>query len=601
MALAPPVRFRMLGPLEFFDGRQWTSIGAAKQRALLAVLLINANRAVAADQLVAELWGERPPASAAGLLAGYVWRIRRSIGDHNGRTLATRAPGYQLVVPPGAADIHDYERLVATGRRDLAAGDLAGGVASLTDALNLWRGAPLADVPLVPSVLAETARLEEARLAVVEARIEAEVGLGRHESLLAELKQLVSQFPLRERLHAHLMVALYRTGQQAEALGAYRDLRRLLIDELGIEPSQPLRELQSRILREDPTLLHTEAPATTAPRVAVVRTLPPDVPVFVDRQQELARIVTRLTDGGQRCAAHGMAGVGKTALAVHAAYQVADQFPDGQVYLDLSAPRPVNRLLSALAVPPDDVPADGEQAAALLRTVLAGRRILLVLDNVVDTEGIRRFLPTTPGAAVIMAGRPAPTTVDGSGLLHLRTLSAPTAVNLVRRYVGADRVDADPDAAARLALLCDHLPLALRIAATRLAQRPEWTVRDFATRLADPGRRLDALTCDGLSIRESLREGVRILRRSGDLSATRALRLLGVLDVPTVDTATLAAALELPPGLAEFAAERLVDAGLIETLSIDRYRVPGLVRLFARGEYATTAGDRAAVSSRHHR
>jgi hypothetical protein len=257
--------------------------------------------------------------------------------------------------------------------------------------------------------------------------------------------------------------------------------------------------------------------------------------------------------------------------------------------------------LTALAVPPGDVPPDEEQAAALLRTVLAGRRILLVLDNVVDTEGIRRFLPTTPGAAVIMAGRPAPTTVDGSGLLHLRTLPPPAAVNLVRRYVGADRVDADPDAAARLAVLCDCLPLALRIAATRLAQRPEWTVRDFATRLADPGRRLDALTCDGLSVRDSLREGVRILRRTGDLSATRALRLLGVLDVPTVDTAALAAALELPEGLAELAAERLVDAGLIETLSIDRYRVPDLVRLFARGEYATTAGDRAAVSSRHHR
>src|SRR5215211_1345229 len=235
-AVSSPARFRLLGPLEFFDGQRWSSISAPKQRALLAVLLINANRTVPTDQLLAELWGEQPPASAAGLLAGYVWRLRRCLGDRDGRTLVTRAPGYQLMVPRGATDVHEYEDLIAVGRRSLAAGDLAGAVARLTAALDLWRGGPFADVALVPSVLAESARLEEARLAVVEARIETEIGLGRHESLLPELKLMISQFPLRERLHAHLMVALYRTGQQAEALGAYRDLRQLLVDELGIEP-----------------------------------------------------------------------------------------------------------------------------------------------------------------------------------------------------------------------------------------------------------------------------------------------------------------------------------------------------------------------------
>lgn len=605
--MSSPLRFRLLGPLEFFDGRRWSSIGAAKQRALLAILLVNANRAVATDQLVAELWGEQRPASAAGLLAGYIWRLRRSLGDPEGHTLATRTPGYQLVVPPGTLDVHDYEAMVAAGRRNLAAGDLANAVATLSGALELWRGAPLADVALVQSVLTESARLEESRLAVVEARIGAEIGLGRHEALLPELKLMVSQYPLRERLHAHLMVALYRTGQQAEALGAYRDLRKLLIDELGIEPTKPLRELQQRILREDPLLqerVEAAPRATTVLRLAVPRTLPADVPVFVDREQELARITSRLLDGGQRCAVHGLAGAGKTTLAVHAAHRIAGRFPDGQVYLNLGACgaqaplRPVEaigRLLAALAVPAADIPVEEERAAALLRTALAGRRVVTVLDDVLDTGQIRQLLPATPGCAVILTSRPGTAAVDGSGQLRLGRLPVAAAVNLVRRYAGAERVDADLDAAAQVAQHCEYLPLALRIAATRLAQRPEWTVRGFAARLADPQRRLDALACDGLSVRASLRASARLLQRVGDPSATRTLRLLGVLDLAVLRTDTLAVLLEEPSQVAEATAERLVDAGLIEAMKIDHYRVPEMVRLFARGEYVTAEDERSAT------
>lgn len=604
--MSSPVRFRLLGPLEFFDGRQWSSIGAPKQRALLAVLLINANRAVSADLLMAELWGERPPPSAAGLLAGYVWRLRSGLGDPEGRMLSTRAPGYQLVLPPGATDVDEYEELVAAGRKSLAEGDLSSAATTLTEALGMWRGTPLADVALVPSVLPESARLEEARLAVVEARIEAEIGLGRHEALLPELKLMVSQYPLRERLHAHLMVALYRSGQQAEALGAYRDLRRLLVDELGVEPSKPLRELQGRILRDD---LLPEAPrhttsTTAVPRPAVPSTLPPDVPAFIGRNRELAWIISRLTGGEQRCAVHGMAGVGKTTLAVHAAHRLTASFPDGQVYLSLGAsaahgPMPpidaIGRLLAVLGVRAADIPPDEEGAAALLRTALAGRRVVTVLDDVAGSEQIRRLLPAAPGCAVILTGRPASTAVDGSGLLRLGRLPMTAATELIRRYAGAARVDTDLAATARLVRLCDHLPLALRIAATRLAQRPEWTVDEFAARLADPRRRLDALTCDGLSVRAGLQAGVRLLRHFADPLATRALGQLGVLDLPVVSTAALAAALDIPVHLAEPAAERLVDAGLIETLRMDRYRVPGLVRLFAVGEYATADEERTTT------
>ncbi|WP_410579876.1 BTAD domain-containing putative transcriptional regulator [Amycolatopsis sp. lyj-108] len=582
-------------------------MGAPKQRALLAVLLINANRAVSADQLMAELWGERPPPSAAGLLAGYVWRLRNGLGDPGGRMLSTRAPGYRLVLPAGATDVDEYEGLVVAGRKSLAEGDLSSAVAALTEGLGMWRGTPMADVAMVPSVLAESARLEEARVAVVEARIEAEIGLGGHEALLPELKLMVSQFPLRERLHAHLMVALYRSGQQAEALGAYRDLRRLLVDELGVEPSKPLRELQGRILRDDPLLLEAPrrtTPATAVPRLAVPRTLPPDVPAFIGRERELSWITARLTGGEQHCAVHGMAGVGKTALAVHAAHRVARSFPDGQVHLNLGAsathgPTPpvdaIGRLLAALGVPVADIPPDEEGAAALLRSALADRRVIIVLDDVADSEQIRRLLPAAPGCAVILTSRPASTAVDGSGLLRLGRLPTTAATALIRRYAGAPRVDTDLAATVRLAELCDHLPLALRIAATRLARRPEWTVGEFAARLADPVRRLDALTCDGLSVRDGLRAGVRLLSRVADPFATCALGQLGVLDLPVVSTAALAAALDLPVALAESAAERLVDAGLIETVRMDRYRVPGLVRLFATDEYVTADEERTST------
>lgn len=597
-------RFRLLGPLEFRAGPEWTPVGAAKQRALLAVLLVNANRSVAAHKLVSELWGERPPASAAGLLAGYVWRLRRSLGDHNGRTLATRAPGYQLVVPAGAVDVHVYEALVAEGRRGLAAGDLAGGVAALTEAEGLWRGRPLADVAPAPSVLAEVARLEEARLADVEARIDAEIGLGRHESLLPELKQMVSQYPLRERLHAHLMVAMCRTGQQAEALGAYRDLRQLLVEELGIEPSKPLRELHRRILHEDPLLMATVADTarvTATPRPAVPRTLPPDVPVFVGRAEETTRLTARLAAGEQRCGVHGMAGAGKTSLAVHAAHRVAAHFPDGLVYLDLGASgaraplRPAEaaaRLLAVLGMPVGDQPDD---ATASLRTALVGRRILFVFDDVFDGAQVDRLLPTTPGCAVVIVGRPATTAVVGADLSRLGRLPAPAATELLRAYAGADRVATDPAAADRIARHCDYLPLALRIAATRLAQRPKWTVGEFAARLADPRRRLDALTRDGLSVRECLRAGVRLLGRAGDHDPARTLRLLGALDLPVVPATALAALLGVSERDADATAERLVDAGLVEALSIDQYRVPDLVRLFARDEYVPADEDHAAT------
>lgn len=532
------MRFRILGAVEVFDGSSWRTIGSAKQRALLASLLLNANQVVPADRLVSDLWPDGPPASASGLLAGYVWRLRHALRDDG--VLKTRAPGYQLVVPSGAMDVHYYETLVAQGR---AASDLEEAVSAFSRALAVFRDVPYADVPLTPSVLAERARLEESQLSVVEARIDAEIKLDRHEALLPELKLLVSQFPLRERLHAHLMLVLYKCGHQADALGTYRDLRRLLVNELGIEPSKPLRDLQQRILREDPTLLGA-APVRVRPRAPAPRG------VLVGRSREVAAVAEKLAED-QVCAVHGPVGVGKTALAAHAAFAAAARFPVGVLHFS-----------SAEALP----------------TLPPG--VLAVLDDVTDVGTI------PAGVGVLVTSRGPVRGVPGRSHVKLNRLSANASAELLKAHVGERAGPVE-----EIARWCEHLPLALRLAGDRLATRPDWPLRDFADRLADPRRRLDLLSWQENSVRDRLQTALDGLS-AAELST---LRLLGALDLPVVATDTVGALIGRSETEALVIAEQLVDAGLLETLTMDRYRVPDLVRLFARERQD---GDAAPAISR---
>ncbi|MEU7477860.1 AfsR/SARP family transcriptional regulator [Lentzea sp. NPDC042327] len=532
------MRFRILGAVEVFDGSSWRAIGSAKQRALLASLLLNANQVVPAERLISDLWPDGPPASASGLLAGYVWRLRHALRDDG--VLLTRAPGYQLAVPSGAMDVHYYETLVAQGR---AASDLEEAVSAFTRALAVFRDVPYADVPLTPSVLAERARLEESQLSVVEARIGAEIKLDRHEALLPELKLLVSQFPLRERLHAHLMLVLYKCGHQADALGTYRDLRRLLVNELGIEPSKPLRDLQQRILQEDPSLLGP-APVRARPRT------PPPRGLLIGRSREIAAVAGLLA-AGQVCAVHGPVGVGKTALAAHAAFSVAAHFPVGVLHFS---------------------------AAEALHSLPPG--VLAVLDDVPDVGVV------PAGVGVLVTSRGPVRGVPGRAHVHLGRLSGAAAAELLRAHVG-DR----EGPAAEIARLCERLPLALRLAGDRLATRPDWSLADFAARLADPRRRLDLLSWQDTSVRDRLAgawDGLATAERS-------ALRLLGALDLPVVAADTIGALIGRSETEASLIAERLIDAGLLESVTIDRYRVPDLVRLFARERQE---GDASAAISR---
>ncbi|SCL73439.1 AfsR/SARP family transcriptional regulator [Micromonospora peucetia] len=593
------IKFRILGPVEYHDGENWVPIKAAKQRTLMALLLLNANHLVSAQQLHSELWNDGPSSHVGSLLAGCVWRLRAAIGDSAGETLLTRPAGYQLAVPSGGLDLHEYESLVASGRMQRASGNLVEAMRSFSAALELWRGSPLADVALTSSIMAESARLEESRLAVLEANFGMRIALGQHEDVLPELKLLVAQHPLRERLHEHLMMALYRTGQQAEALGAYRDLHHLLSDELGIVPSRPLRELQQRILEEDPRLNdHGALPVATAsgpgePAVspeAAPCLLPHQPSLFVGRTSELAAIVGLLAEGRPAVAIHGLAGSGKSALAIAAAHASAGDFPGGRVYVDMrgttgsSALRPDQAMQLVLRSFGTEQ-GSGGAAVPHAWTGPAGGRALIVLDNVRDSDQIQEFLSVPPGCSLIVTSRSPIGGMDGLRHLRLGRLTVSASIDLLRQSVGTPRIDTEPAFASELARSCDYLPFALRLAADRLATRPDWSVADFARYVAEPHQRLDFLAGGNVSLRDSLLASLPLLSdESGGtaVTAVMALRRLGFLDLTIVTVEALAVLFGTREGEAHKIAERLVDVGLIESLAIDRYRVPQSVRALAR-------------------
>jgi DNA-binding SARP family transcriptional activator len=590
---APPARprFRLMGPLEFHDGVQWRGIGSAKQRALLAILLLKADQVVSLEQLVAELWDDHPPASASGLVAGYAWRLRRALDDGDSQVLTTRSPGYRLVAAPETIDTGECERLIRQAHTDLTAGLLESAVEGFEAALALWRGVPLADVRPTPLVMAEVARLEETWIATVEARIGAELELGRHSLLLPELKVLVSQHPLREGLHAHLMTALYRDGQQAVALGAYRDLRRLLVDELGIDPSESLRELEQRILRNDPSLRLHRPGARPAARITTsglsAARFPADPVTLHGRDAELARLVDGVR-AGRMGVVQGLAGAGKTVLAVRAAHELAADYPDGLVFIPMGGGSPDGPAEAAWALravaetigpsPASSHPAGGWSA------LLTGRRVLVVLDDVATAAQVRVLGPVPAGSALIVTSRSGLTALDGAARVPVGSLDTEDALDMLRDHLGAERVDAEPEAARTLVQRCDALPLALRIATARLATRQNWSLSAFAARLADPAGCLDTLVCESMAMRDSLACAVRVLARYGDSDglALQALCLLSQLDRGTVSVPALAALVGPSPAAAEVAAERMVDAGLAEALPDGRYRIPELVRAYVR-------------------
>jgi DNA-binding SARP family transcriptional activator len=596
------MQFRLLGPVEVGDGHERIDLGGAKQRALLALLLLYANRTVRRAQVVDWLWDVEPPRTAGDLVLEYVSRLRRALrrcpGEPSGQRLRTQPSGYLLQVEPGELDLDCFEGLVDQAQQAVAAGELELAAGLLRQGLGLWRGPALASLPSTLAVDAERARLEEARLVALEERLELDLRLGRHAQLVGELELLVASHPDREYLRRQLMLALYRSGRKAEALTVYRDTRKMLVEELGLEPSLALQELERAILRADPALEPVLPTASAPPDKAGARhgpcELPPDVDDFTGRQASVAEVQELLE--GERATAiviaavAGKAGVGKTALAVHVAHRLRASFPDGQLYVNLRGAEAqaldpaevLARFLRSLGLEGPAIATGLEGRVRQYRARLADRRVLVVLDNAASEAQVRPLLPGSPGCAALVTSRSWLSGLEAAHLLTLEVLQPDQAIALLAKLAGARRVAAEPQAAQAIADLCGYLPLAVRIAGARLQSRPDWPLGLLAERLGDERRRLDELAAGDLEVRAS----VALSYQGRTQEERRLFRLLGLLLAPSFPAWVAAEVLGAELGAAEGLLERLVDAQLVESAGLDqagqlRYRLHDLLRLFA--------------------
>ncbi|MGY3202370.1 BTAD domain-containing putative transcriptional regulator [Streptomyces sp. TE5632] len=604
----PALRFSVLGPVRAWRGGEPVSTGSPQQRALLAALLLRRGRTATAAELIDALWGEEPPSQALAALRTYASRLRKVLDPG---ILVSESGGYAVRGPgEGALDAEVAQRLAAEAERAKHAGDLCTARTLLDRALALWDGETLAGIP-GPYAEAQRVRLEEWRLQLVETRLDMDLEQGCHAEAVSELTALTAAHPLRERLRELLMLALYRSGRQAEALAVYADTRRLLADELGVDPRPGLRELQQRILQADPHLAEPSSPAPPEPAAAPVRPaqLPATVQDFTGRASFVRELGAILSSAEGRVMAvsalAGIGGVGKTTLAVHVAHQARAGFPDGQLYVDLQgagqrAAEPetvLGAFLRALGTADSAIPDSLEERAALYRSVLDGRRVLVLLDNARDAAQVRPLLPGTEGCAALVTSRVRMVDLAGAHLVDLDVMSPDEALALFTKIVGEERVAAEREAALDVVAACGFLPLALRIAASRLAARRTWTVSVLAAKLADERRRLDELQAGDLAVKATFELGYGQL----EPAQARAFRLLGLADGPDISLAAAAAVLDLPADDTEDLLESLVDTSLLESAAPGRYRLHDLVRLYARAcaeRDEHPPGERAAALSR---
>ncbi len=558
------MEFGLLGPLLIRDGDTVVPALAPRQRALLAALLLDAGRVVAVGDLAETVWDGQPPPGARAALHTAVQRLRVALGPDGRRLIRTQSPGYLLQLGEGALDLQQFAELAARGEASARVGQWAQARADFAAALALYRGEPLTDVPSEVLRARVVPYLAERRLGVLESRIEADLHDGDPGPLVGELRQLVTAHPLRERFHTQLMLALCQAGRQVDALAAYQDLRRALADELGVDPGPEAQRLHQRILRGDASLLDgSRGPAgggvagvadghagdgATGP--AVPRQLPAAVRHFAGRVPELRSLARLLEAPGAAgtvviSAIDGTAGIGKTALAVRFAHQVADRFPDGQLYVNLrgfgpSAPpvppaEALRGFLTALAVPAAAIPSGIEAQAALYRSLLAGSRMLIVLDNASDAEHVRVLLPGSAACLVLVTSRRQLTSLvatEGASPLTLGLLSLVEARELLTRLLGAARVTAEPAAADELIGLCARLPLALSVVAARAAARPGFPLAVLAAELRDARGRLDAL--DGGDAASDVRAAFSWSYHQLGGPAAQMFRLLGTHPGPDI-------------------------------------------------------------------
>ncbi|MFJ3516493.1 MULTISPECIES: BTAD domain-containing putative transcriptional regulator [unclassified Streptomyces] len=582
-------RFAVLGPVRAWRGAEALPSGTPQQRALLAVLLLRDGRTATAPELIDAIWGEDPPQQALATIRTYASRLRKVVAPG---LLVTESGGYAIRLRSAATlDLGVARSLAADAETARAAGDRSLARTLLARALDLWEGEPLAGIP-GPAASTERTRLAEWRLQLLEARLDLDLEVGHHAEAVSELTALTAAHPLRERLRELLMLALYRSGRQAEALAVYADTRRLLADELGVDPRPELSALQQRILNADADLARAEDPAPAAATVHVrPAQLPATVPDFTGRSSFVAELGAILGGGAHDqvmavSALAGIGGVGKTTLAVHVAHAARPHFPDGQLYVDLQGTeaRPaepeavLGSFLRALGTPDTAIPDSPADRAALYRSILDGRRVLVLLDNARDAAQVRPLLPGTAGCAALVTSRVRMAGLAGAHLVDLDVMSPDEALQLFTRIVGEERVRAERQAALNVVGACGFLPLAIRIAASRLAARRTWTVSVLAAKLADERRRLDELQAGDLAVKATFELGYGQL----EPAQQRAFRLLGLADGPDISLSAAAAVLDLPEYDTEDLLEALVDCSLLESAAPGRYRFHDLVRLYAR-------------------
>jgi DNA-binding SARP family transcriptional activator/tetratricopeptide (TPR) repeat protein len=557
-----------------------------REATVLAMLALHAGRPVPADWLAGAVWSSTAPRDSRGQVHGCVSRLRRKLAAG---VIVTDPAGYRLVVDdPRQIDLLAFRDLVDQARAAAGARLAEQARRHYRDALGLWRGPALAGLGS-PTVRRLAAGLDEEHLRAREECFDLELSMDAGGELAPELTDLCQRHPYREALHRALMLTLFRAGRQADALAAYQRVRTQLVTELGQEPGPALRQLHQRILVGDESLLPDHGHPSTAPTAQAGRCLPRTIGDFTGRETELAWVDDAARNPDPYAplilAIDGMPGVGKTSLAVRAAHLLADSYPDGQLFIDLhghSEQGPVQptaalgTLLRQLGTPPSQVPTDLDERVERWRSTLAGRRILLLLDNAATTTQITPLLPAGAGALVLVTSRRRLLDLTGARTLTMDTLLPDEAVAILARIAG-DRVLAEPESAAEVAKRCGHLPLALRMAAARLAHRPHWRVRDLADRLADPHQPLTGLAAGDHTIADAFTLSYYQLTPG----TQRTFRLLGLHPGEDLDPHVAAALTGATLAEARQDLDELVDAHLLDEVHAHRYRLHDLVRTYA--------------------
>jgi DNA-binding SARP family transcriptional activator/tetratricopeptide (TPR) repeat protein len=609
-----------------------TPVAQPLLRVLLASLALADGHVVSGGALIDALWGEDASRDRERNLQARVSALRRLLSEAEpgrGEARVVRvSDGYRLLIAPDAIDVHRFRVLSERARDAVRANDASGAAALYRRALGLWRGPALADAaPWSTRLVGEAARLEELRVAATEERLACDLSLGEHAHVVGELTQLGGEFPLRERLTGLLMLALWRCGRRGEALAAFDRTRQVLATELGLDPGLELRELHARLLADDPSLsLAAERPAGRSPSgaagtsppvssngqgavaaVAIPRQLPVGVGDFTGRATELA-LLDSLLDSPARpaggvvvAAVRGMAGVGKTALAVHWARTVADRFRDGQLYVNLrgfdpdgtpvTADEAISWLLSALGVPGPSIPASAQARAGLYRSMLADRRVLLLLDNAGDAAQVRPLLAGGSGCFAVVTSRSTLAglaAAHGATLIRLSQLSDVDATSLLAARLGVERTEHAPDAMTRLVHACGGLPLALAIVAARAADSLGLPLASLADGLSNESRLLDALDCgdDLTSVRSVFSWSLRHL----PAPAAQMFAFLGVHCGPDISVPAAASLAAFAAADAHAALTQLVRASLVTEQQPGRYQMHDLLRAYAAEHAAAVYG-----------